>query len=298
MSNRATVVFTIDGTSGDLRDTFVNSNPDLAASNIANFMSGLVSGNKSASLSVKINTGDAVQASGELTCSSVAADDTAVINGVTLTAVDKREKTQVTCTGDTAGSLNNTYFVFHSANDATKYYMWYNVDDGGTDPAVANAIGVQVAISAGDNASTVASVSRAQFDPDFQSDFIETGATDKIVFQNVAVGSTTDAVDTGSTGFTISVQIQGGSVGADEFQISEDDDVTASNLADSVNADEDLAQFVSASANDDVATITAVGYGIQGNTITIAGTGGVSAGDSRLADGTEDTSATSYGFGR
>src|ERR1051326_155728 len=117
-------------------------------------------------------------ATGSLTCASVADGDVASVGGYSVTAVDKREKTQVACNaddgafkvttvtalGDTAGSLNNTYFKFTAKNSggatSTTYYVWYNVDSGGTDPAVAGATGIEVDIASGASASTVGSATR------------------------------------------------------------------------------------------------------------------------------------------
>jgi flagellar hook protein FlgE len=60
----------------------------------------------------------------------------------------------VTCGADTGGSLGGTYWTIDTG--ATNYYVWYNTG-ASVDPAPAGRTGIQVAISAGDTAATVAS---------------------------------------------------------------------------------------------------------------------------------------------
>lgn len=57
---------------------------------------------------------------------------------------------------DVASSLNNKFFVAHEPVTQTKHYFWFNVAAAGSDPAVPNATGHVVAISAGASASAVA----------------------------------------------------------------------------------------------------------------------------------------------
>lgn len=65
--------------------------------------------------------------------------------------VARREITNIETVSDIAGSLNNTYFIFYSALDATQYYCWINVNGAGSDPAPGGT-GVEVTVST--NAST------------------------------------------------------------------------------------------------------------------------------------------------
>ncbi len=57
-------------------------------------------------------------------------------------------------------SLNSTYFLLYDANDGATYYVWYDVDGYGIDPAIGGgAIGIHVAISGNDTAATIATTS-------------------------------------------------------------------------------------------------------------------------------------------
>lgn len=66
------------------------------------------------------------------------------------------ESGSITTVADTAGSLNNTYFLINGAN-GTNWYIWFNVNSAGTDPMIAGRTGVSVALSTGASANTVAS---------------------------------------------------------------------------------------------------------------------------------------------
>jgi hypothetical protein len=62
--------------------------------------------------------------------------------------------------GDSAGSLNNTYWLFSSPKDGVDYYVWYSVSGGGVDPAVANRTGIQVDIETNDPSFIVAQATK------------------------------------------------------------------------------------------------------------------------------------------
>lgn len=188
-----------------------------------------------------------------------------------------------------ASNLLNSYFTFSSAGDAVDFYMWYNVNGEGVDPAVADATGIEVEIDAAESANDVAAASRALFLASPLSEhFDESGATDKIVFRNKLIGATTDAADgAAATGFDVTVQVQGGAVGASEVQLAATDSLMATALGALINSHADLDGLVIAEVDADVITITASEDGVEGNSITLAGTGGITAGDTRLAGGTD-----------
>lgn len=300
MANSVTITLTTDKTVGNLRDVFVNTNPQLMLNNFQNYLSSIVSGSDAASFSMKLNTGNAIAASGTLTCSSVSAGNTASINGTTFTAVDDKEKTTVQTVADIAGSLNSKYFEFYSANNATHYYIWYNVNSAGVDPAIAGATGVMVALATGATATTVATATYAKFLlAPLSADFDQAAGNGvQSNFRNKLPGVTTDTSDTGSTGFSISISNQGAAVGANEFQVNENDTLDAAALKTLINASSSLQSVASSSASLGVVTVSAIQGGVQGNTITLSATGGITAGAARLSGGTDDTSASVYNFQR
>lgn len=119
------------------------------------------------------------------------------------------EITELETVADSSGSLNNKYFLLYSAYTQTTYYVWYNVSGGGTDPAVPNAAGVEVAINTDDPAPIVALATRLTLDCIECFKVTPVGvSTNKIKIQNVEKGPATDTVDF-NTGFTVT-KIQDG----------------------------------------------------------------------------------------
>lgn len=118
------------------------------------------------------------------------------------------EVTDVTTVADSAGSLGGTHFTIDSPTQ--QFYVWFDVDNGSADPAVASRIGVEVDISANDTANTVASALQTAIEnhADAGADFSASVSTNTVTVTNRATGSVTDAADT-DTGFSISVTIQG-----------------------------------------------------------------------------------------
>jgi flagellar hook protein FlgE len=55
--------------------------------------------------------------------------------------------------------LNNTYWTLSSPT--TNYYVWYNVNGAGVDPAIAGRTGIQVNLATNDTATTVATATAA-----------------------------------------------------------------------------------------------------------------------------------------
>jgi hypothetical protein len=122
-----------------------------------------------------------------------------------LNFAGETEVTQVQTVADVASSLDGTYFLLKSAGDAISYYVWIDVDAGGNDPAPGGT-GIQVSISADDDAETVAAAVASAIDA--EADFSASAADDTVTISNATVGDTTDAADA-DTGFAISVLFQG-----------------------------------------------------------------------------------------
>lgn len=116
-----------------------------------------------------------------------------------------KEKTQVATIADSAGSLNNKYFLLNSATDATAYYVWYNVNGAGVDPAPGGT-GIMVALATNASANTVASATAAAVGA--LADFDAISSLNKAIITNSAVGVTTDSSDF-NTGFTLTTLEQG-----------------------------------------------------------------------------------------
>jgi len=155
---------------------------------------------------VWLNTG-----TGEQTITAIA--DTGVKQVQTVTTIADTgalEQSDITTVADVASSLNDTYFLFSSANDTTDYYVWYNVDGAGTDPSLPGMTGIEVAIVEDDTADNVATASRAAITTAAGADVVVTGATDHIIITNILTGVTTDTADgLVPTGFIFATVAQG-----------------------------------------------------------------------------------------
>lgn len=158
-----------------------------------------------------------------------------------------RQQSKIQFVGDTAGSLNNKYFLINTGGNRKKYYVWYN-NGTGSDPLVAGRIGIEVEYNNNESASTIANrtamalLLTAEFDDGRdtlgQSSLITITSVDKGLSDLATAGITPFTVTTlheGETEFLKEyevVQIPGIRIVYNEFQktfefISIGDDVVA-----------------------------------------------------------------------
>lgn len=120
------------------------------------------------------------------------------------------EAQQVATVADVAGSLNSTYFTFNDAGNAHGYYVWYNINSAGVDPAVAGRTGIQVTGATGASANTLATNTRSAINAVSGISVVASGATNNVVITNSSPGTTTAAANgTASPGFTYSILTTG-----------------------------------------------------------------------------------------
>ena len=130
------------------------------------------------------------------------------ITGTDSSIAEVTEVTVLAASGITTGD----YFLLYSATDATSYYLWYNKNSGGGDPAISGKTGIAVAIATSDANTVVATATRDAINSTAGTDFTATAASAVVTITNDAKGSTTDASDSSggtSTGFTFNVTAQG-----------------------------------------------------------------------------------------
>lgn len=115
----------------------------------------------------------------------------------------QEQVTEVTVLSGGAITTGQHFFLWSASNE-TKYYVWYNVDGGGGDPAPSGATAIPVAISSGDSADQVATATAAAIDA--VSDFEADAAMAIVTITNVSPGVTNQAedVDTGFDFVTVS----------------------------------------------------------------------------------------------
>lgn len=124
-----------------------------------------------------------------------------------LTRTEVKQVIDVTCVADVAGSLTGKYFTFSAGDSGSDYYVWFKVDSVGTDPEINNHTGIEVALSAGSSAATIASAIETAVDA--LADFTALAASDSVSIRCVIGGLTQDP-DEGDSGFTIDITTKGG----------------------------------------------------------------------------------------
>lgn len=124
------------------------------------------------------------------------------------------EVQQCDTVADSSGSLNDTWFVFYTTSTLA-YYVWYNVNSAGSDPAPSapsNVIykGIEVAIPTNETAVNVAIATKAAIDATVRKtgepeliDCSVVRGTNDLTITNTYGGLVTDIADTGGTGFSV-----------------------------------------------------------------------------------------------
>lgn len=102
--------------------------------------------------------------------------------------------------GTDSVSLNNKYFFINSALNANEYYVWYNVDGTGINPAIPGKTGIMVAILSGSSAEVVAQNTKNALDS--VNKFVTNINKDSLIIVNKLIGESTKTVDV-NTGFVV-----------------------------------------------------------------------------------------------
>lgn len=134
----------------------------------------------------------------------------------TITAVadtGAQNVTSVTAVADVAGSLASKYFTFNAISAtgvAQPYYVWYKVSGTGTDPLVPGATGIEVDISTGATAATVASTTITALNASAAATYVTIAGTNPFTITNKYFGVVTASANgTASPGFTITTSTAG-----------------------------------------------------------------------------------------
>lgn len=130
-----------------------------------------------------------------------------------------QEVTNITCVADVANSLNGKYFSINSANDQEQFYVWFDTNGSGVDPAIANKTGIKVYLSTGDVANTVALKITNTLNS-YVDQFSVTNSTNTITITNINYGSSTDAT-MNTSGFTLGSITQGRGEGSTQVLLSD-----------------------------------------------------------------------------
>jgi hypothetical protein len=114
------------------------------------------------------------------------------------------EVSTVDTTGLTAAGLADKYFLLSGASGG--FYVWFNLDAGGVDPAVANRTAVPVAIATGNTVAQIATAIAAALDA--LADFDAAAVVNVVTITDAATGARTD-IAAGNSGLAVGVSTQG-----------------------------------------------------------------------------------------
>lgn len=115
---------------------------------------------------------------------------------ITFNMARVAEETEIVAV-DGATIVQSSHFLLSSAGDATLYYVWFNVDGLGVDPAPAGRTGIEVAITSGDTDDQVATALAAAVDGEIDFDAIATNEVVVITNADVGFATSISDVDTG-----------------------------------------------------------------------------------------------------
>lgn len=133
-----------------------------------------------------------------------------------VTTQPSAEVTNVTFAADVSGSKNSTYFNFSSAGDAHLFYVWFNINAAGVDPAPAGRVGIEVDGATGATAATLATAAIAAINAltTTVTPYVvaSAGTSGHVILTNQQYGDSTDAAN-GTASYGASFSITQGSFG-------------------------------------------------------------------------------------
>jgi len=138
-------------------------------------------------------------------------------------AVLAQEVTKIICVADSSLSLQSKYFTISGMGsdfEQNDYYVWIDVDNGGTDPEPSSATGIEVNIGEDDSGSQVATAVSTAIA--LKADFSTSVSTTNVTVTNAVRGSTTNAANV-NAGFTITTETAGTGTKNSNHKHPEDD---------------------------------------------------------------------------
>lgn len=138
-----------------------------------------------------------------------------IASGTSVTTAPANNIVNVTCAADSSGSKNSTWWSFYTAGNVKGYYVWYNINSAGVDPAPAGLTGIEVDGATGASAATLATATIAAIVASDAANYVtaSAGASGHLILTNIQYGACTAAANgTASYGASFSVT-QAGSFG-------------------------------------------------------------------------------------
>lgn len=132
----------------------------------------------------------------------------------TTTGVNQVQTVITNADGFNSHSLNNKYFYLQTispTDNLDEWYVWFNVSGGGTDPAIAGRVGIEVSFSTSASANTVATAIRAALNANAPAvDVLATGSGATVIITDLYSGAAPPALDGAkATDFTFQNTLDG-----------------------------------------------------------------------------------------
>lgn len=124
------------------------------------------------------------------------------------------EITNVTAAADTSGNKNSTWWKFYSASDAYSFYVWYNINSAGVDPAPTGfTAGIEVDGATNATAATLATATITAINAHAVASLYVTasaGVSGHLILTNKQLGDASSAANgTASYGASYSITTAG-----------------------------------------------------------------------------------------
>jgi hypothetical protein len=114
---------------------------------------------------------------------------------------------------DVAGSLNSTYFLLQDEASVHKYYVWFNINSAGVDPAIPGRTGVPITGATGASAATLGTAVASAIGALNSSASFTTSGTSTVTVTNKTAGPYVAMTDGAApTHFTFAVTSGTGTV--------------------------------------------------------------------------------------
>ncbi len=122
----------------------------------------------------------------------------------------------MTCAADVTGSKNSTYWTFYTAGNLRGYYVWYNINAAGVDPAVTGLTGIEVAGATSASAATLATATIAAIIASDADNYfsVTAGVSGHLILRSLFPGTYTAAANgAGGASYGASFSATAGSYG-------------------------------------------------------------------------------------
>ena len=186
-------------------------------------------------------------------CIDATAENSGFTTNVTVQGdAGTAEVTEVTTIAEAVSSLNDTYFYISSPTD--DYYVWFNMEGHGTDPAITLKTGVEIAISSGDTAQTIAGLVETALHalPAFTASTVEAVTT----VTNANTGAVLTVPSAQTSGFSITVTQLGSDGVAEVSEITTIDNISTPLIGEYYGEEYDWHDVTPSLSTNDIASGT------------------------------------------